>query len=1200
MKAIIILNIFLIATGFAQSDLLKQALIKFDHSDGTPVEIRFGSAKKRISLDAFFHSYRKEFRLAPDITFKTLSTDRDELGQVHYRISQSYKGIDLPQIQMLVHEKDGSVLYAHGKLIHHLDINIIPSQSEQQALQSALNYIDASAYMWENHKNESFIKQLTGDPNASFYPKGKLIITSAPQKMTSENLRLAYRFSIHTRDPYGGYDVDVDADTREIIGVIPFIYSGDVPGEGLSLYNNLVDITVSDTVSESPASPRWHLDSWMALSDSGYSWWMADPSIGPQGGYANKWYEVLDTETLTLSGSDCRLTYYQRYFVEPYQLTNGDFQGFDGCNVRLSADSGATWNILPDPEPAYSCASLAGFGETYGEGPGIPGWSGSNQQWHKVSFDLSAYSGKTVKIRFAFASDYSYATSEGISALFGWQIDDILISNSQDTLFRNSGEAQGMTARNIAKDINIILNGKYRLREKRRGRGIATYNMQNQPEYHLAQDFVDDDSSFTDPYSRAGVSVHWASEAAYEYYVQRHNRLSYDNRNGRIISFAHDGEGYANAFWNAGLQIAGYGDGKLNNAPLVSLDIVGHEITHGVTQFTSNLSYRNESGALNESFSDIFGTMIEFYVEGVRGDWLIGEDFSAAGTALRSFANPAALGHPHTYQGNNWIPEPFSATEENDWGGVHSNCAVQNYWFYLLSEGGSGTNDNGFVYNVTGIGKEAAARISYRNLTDYLMPASTFEDARLGSINATIDLYGDESAQLQAVADAWNAVGVDYPSLVSAIGSSFDTLKFEAEASAGVDSTSLLIYNYGLDTLIITAVQISGTEFTLSAEIDFPIQLNSYEDGKILELIFSPVSEGVKTDSITFYSNDPRHPAYTVYLQGKGWVLHPGKANTMYAMASFSGTDPPRTLIKFDGKSDQWQSIEGMYRAWIEDLALNPLTGILIGLGFNNRIYRIDTESGNMYHLTTLTGSRRFINAIAFDTNGDLYGEAADDLYRIDLETGETLLIGELDSPYSCSCLAINPLNGDLWASGRIFYNEPVLFKINKSNLKPTYIGETELSFTAIAFDAASRFYGLSGNDSLTDLYQIDTLDLSGTLIGSTGYQDISGLVIRGEMLTDIHPDLTPALPLMFGLQQNFPNPFNPLTTIRFTLPKSEFVTLKIFNILGEEIAVAVNENLKAGSHTYSFDGSHLASGIYLYRLEAGKYREVKKMILLK
>jgi hypothetical protein len=89
-------------------------------------------------------------------------------------------------------------------------------------------------------------------------------------------------------------------------------------------------------------------------------------------------------------------------------------------------------------------------------------------------------------------------------------------------------------------------------------------------------------------------------------------------------------------------------------------------------------------------------------------------------------------------------------------------------------------------------------------------------------------------------------------------------------------------------------------------------------------------------------------------------------------------------------------------------------------------------------------------------------------------------------------------------------------------------------------------------------------------------------------------------IPKLYSLRQNYPNPFNPSTTIEFTLPTSEFVTLKIFNILGEEVTTLVNDKLQAGVHTYQFEGSNLASGVYMYRIEAGEYNKVMKMILLK
>lgn len=189
-----------------------------------------------------------------------------------------------------------------------------------------------------------------------------------------------------------------------------------------------------------------------------------------------------------------------------------------------------------------------------------------------------------------------------------------------------------------------------------------------------------------------------------------------------------------------------------------AIDVVGHEFTHGVTNHTSALIYQAESGALNESFSDIFGVMVERSIQGSE-DWLHRDD---TGSTNRSLQNPNALGQPDTYNGTNWA-STANPSENNDWGGVHTNSGVQNYWFFLLANGGSDTNDDYEAYNVQGIGITDAARIAYQNLTQYLQPSSDFADAREGAINAAIALFGECSQQHISTMNAWHAVGVGDP-----------------------------------------------------------------------------------------------------------------------------------------------------------------------------------------------------------------------------------------------------------------------------------------------------------------------------------------------------------------------------------------------------------------------------------------------------
>lgn len=267
------------------------------------------------------------------------------------------------------------------------------------------------------------------------------------------------------------------------------------------------------------------------------------------------------------------------------------------------------------------------------------------------------------------------------------------------------------------------------------------------------------------------VDVHWGMEKTYDFYLNALNRNSYDGNGSVIKQYINPPtlqSQYNNSPNNASAYPAPYnlmqygmGDGQLMK-PVVGLDVEGHEYTHMVVANNGNggLTYQGESGALNESFADIFGTCVEFY-SGVNPDWLIGEDVTVSATNLRSMSNPnnpsGLSQQPDTYNGQHWA-NPSNL--QNDNGGVHTNSGVQNFWFYLLCQGGSGTNDIGNSYSVTGIGITQARQIAYRNLIAYLSPNATHLDAYNGSLQAAQDLYGNPSTQYTAVQQAWYAVGI--------------------------------------------------------------------------------------------------------------------------------------------------------------------------------------------------------------------------------------------------------------------------------------------------------------------------------------------------------------------------------------------------------------------------------------------------------
>lgn len=283
--------------------------------------------------------------------------------------------------------------------------------------------------------------------------------------------------------------------------------------------------------------------------------------------------------------------------------------------------------------------------------------------------------------------------------------------------------------------------------------------------------------------------AHWGMEKTLDFYRQKLNRNSYDNQGAtiyQVVNMPKDNQMMADFPLNAfalkiGVYPMIYGTGMLSInsnladacvGPLVSIDIMAHEFTHCVTDKNGNggLAYVGESGALNESFSDIIGIAVKKFATG-QNDWLIGSDIIVNASNMRSMKNPnnshdgrvgvLSSPQPKTYNDNRYWMNPNETTCEScDHGGVHTNSGVQNYWFYLLSEGGSGINDIQSAYSVTGIGIDKAVQIAYRNLIYYLTPEATHEDARNGSIQAAIDLYGNASQEHQSVVNAWHAVGV--------------------------------------------------------------------------------------------------------------------------------------------------------------------------------------------------------------------------------------------------------------------------------------------------------------------------------------------------------------------------------------------------------------------------------------------------------
>lgn len=310
--------------------------------------------------------------------------------------------------------------------------------------------------------------------------------------------------------------------------------------------------------------------------------------------------------------------------------------------------------------------------------------------------------------------------------------------------------------------------GGFRLRESRSGVNIITLNAQRTTNYGSGIDFVDNDNIWTTlEHANANMDIaaldaHWAAETTLDYWLTQHGRNSINGSGMQVLSYVHYGNNMVNAQWDPTANAMAYGDGNgWFIPPIVSLDIFAHEFGHGICQYEANLAYQGESGALNEGFSDIWGAVIERWADPTKQTWIMGDDLGIIPNFTRFMNNPNDGNQPDTYLGTNWFNvNGCTPTGNNDACGVHTNSGVLNFCFFLLSEGGTGTNDLGNAYNVTGIGIVDAARIAYRAESFYLTSNATFPDARNAFINAANDLFGPNSCQSVATANAWNAVGV--------------------------------------------------------------------------------------------------------------------------------------------------------------------------------------------------------------------------------------------------------------------------------------------------------------------------------------------------------------------------------------------------------------------------------------------------------
>jgi Zn-dependent metalloprotease len=393
---------------------------------------------------------------------------------------------------------------------------------------------------------------------------------------------------------------------------------------------------------------------------------------------------------------------------------------------------------------------------------------------------------------------------------------------------------------------------KYRLWDRTRGNGVITLHGD------LASNL--DYTSTTPNWTLTGqnqhaMDVHYGVEQTYDYYKTTFNRSSVDGNGLALQSYVNITGLQDNAYWDG--TSMNYGVRSTTKKGITGIDVTGHELTHGVTQYTSALNYSYESGAINESMSDIMGKSVQFFAKPADINWQISNDI---GWIIRDMSNPNLETQPDTYNGLDW----WTGSDDN--GGVHTNSGVGNYMFYLLVTGGTGTNDNGDSYNVTGIGLAKADQIIYRTETVYLTPTSQYNDWRIACAQAATDLYGANSVPVKQVMNAWHAVGVgDYYCFSGGVSTFYFYIKKITLANLSNTSGDNGGYgNYTALTANVTKGQIYPITFTAAYptgtvyNVDWDVYIDYNHDGDFIDAN-ETVARGTSgtTSAFTRYINIP-------------------------------------------------------------------------------------------------------------------------------------------------------------------------------------------------------------------------------------------------------------------------------------------------------------------------------------------------------
>ena len=646
-----------------------------------------------------------------------------------------------------------------------------------------------------------------------------------------------------------------------------------------------------------------------------------------------------------------------------------------------------------------------------------------------------------------------------------------------------------------------------------------------------------------------GVSALYTSGKVYDYYKSIHNRNAIDNKGGTMNVVVNFKSGYNNAFWNGQYMVFGNGDGSTFSDLTGSADVTAHEMAHGITEWSANLLYENQSGALNESFSDIFGTLFEFWLEGAGGDWLMGEDVftpGTAGDALRSMSNPGGAEVPSGSRQPSTMAQYVNLpnTEAGDFGGVHVNSGIPNKAFYLFATS-------------AGVTKEDAGKVYYRALTTYLTKNAQFVDCRLAVIKSAEDLFGGPgNAKALAAAAAFDAVGI-----TAGAGTGQPPVDPPVQGTryvALIDAQTGQLFRWTIGTNTFAQLT-AGALWSRPAVTDNGGSL-FYVDAQ--NNVHTVKSDGTGDQALSTsggfnniaVSRSGRYlAATTVYSEPKIYVfdLQNSAGNKVLALSTpVYQQGETGGSIRYPDRID-WSSDETriMYDAYNTAVVSG---GDTVG-SWDINVVRVADGSIARLFPSQPRGT---------DIGNAVYASNTDNLIAMDYS----------DASGQVQVLAVNLNTGD---AGVVTNNY------------------SSLGSPSFSVDDKKVYYHYI--DELSDKFQVWSVSLGTDGITGTGddKMEVDGGVYPlafaiGTRATDVV--MGAELPLAFGLDQNYPNPFNPTTSIGYRVPASGagHVRLAVYDMLGREVAVLVDAWKEPGDHAVVLNAAGLSSGVYFYRLTAG------------